>query len=64
MEQYNGTFDNSETSPSLKEIEKRLRKLGCTNEQVIRHLDQLTKSRTQPPKKEHSKNRSHQIDWP
>ena len=65
MEQYDDSFDNVETAPTVKEIEKRLRKLGCTKEQVSRHLDQVTKSRTQPTKQQKgSKNRPHRLDWP
>ena len=53
MEQYDDTFEPVDSPPTIKEIEKRLRKLGCTKEQVSRHLDQVTKSRT-----------PHTIDWP
>ena len=48
MEQYDDTFEPIESPPPIKEIEKRLRKLGCTKEQVSRHLDQVTKSRSAP----------------
>ena len=48
MEQYDDTFETVDAPPTIKEIEKRLRKLGCTKEQVSRHLDQVTKSRTAP----------------
>ena len=34
MGQYDDTFEREETPPTAKEIEKRLRKLGCTEEQV------------------------------
>jgi hypothetical protein len=64
MEQYDDTFESSETPPTIKEIEKRLRRLGCTKDQVSRHLEQVTKSRTQPGKEKRSKNRPHRIDWP
>ena len=48
MEQYDDTFEADEVPPpSIKEIEKRLRKLGCTKEQVKRHIEQVTKSRTE-----------------
>ena len=40
MEQYDDTFETVDAPPTIKEIEKRLRKLGCTKEQVSRHLDQ------------------------
>ena len=64
MEQYDDTFENEETSPSIKEIEKRLRRLGCTKEQVRRHLDQVTKSRTEPVSKMPKKHRTQGFDWP
>jgi hypothetical protein len=34
-----------ETWPTMEEIERRLRRLGCTKEQVRRHLDQVAMSR-------------------
>ena len=42
MEQYDalGTFEDAESWPTIEEIERRLRKLGWTKEQVRRHLDQ------------------------
>ena len=64
MEQYDDTFEPVNSPPTIKEIEKRLRKLGCTKEQVSRHLDQVTKSRTEPVSKKRSKNGPHKIDWP
>ena len=47
MEQYDelDTFEKAETWPPIEEIERHLRKLGCTKEQVRRHLDQLAMSR-------------------
>jgi hypothetical protein len=47
MEQYDelDTFENIESWPTIEEIERRLRKLGCTKEQVRRHLDQVAMSR-------------------
>jgi hypothetical protein len=63
MEQYDDTFEPVESVPTIKEIEKRLRRLGCTKEQVSRHLEQVTKGRTKPAPKR-SKNRPHRIDWP
>ena len=47
MEQYDelDTFENVESWPTIEEIERRLRKLGCTEEQVRRHLDQVAVSR-------------------
>ena len=64
MEQYDDTFETVDAPPTIKEIEKRLRKLGCTKEQVSRHLDQVTKSRTAPGSEKRNKNRQHKIDWP
>jgi len=64
MEQYDDTFETVDTPPTINEIEKRLRKLGCTKEQVGRHLDQVTKSRTAPVSEKRNKNRQHKIDWP
>ena len=52
MEQYDDTFEADEVPPpSIKEIEKRLRHLGCTKEQVRRHIEDLTKSRNEPVSK-------------
>ena len=39
-----------ESWPTIEEIERRLRKLGCTKEQVKRHLDQVAMSRTEAAK--------------
>jgi hypothetical protein len=64
MEHYDDSFANSDALPSVKEIEQRLRTLGCTNEQISRHLDQVAKSRTQPAERKPNKNRDHQLDWP
>jgi hypothetical protein len=58
MEQYDDTFETVDAPPTIKEIEKRLRKLGCTKEQVSRHLDQVTKSRTAPVSEKRNKNMS------
>jgi len=63
MEQYDDTFEPADDVPTIKEIERRLRRLGCTNEQVSRHLEQVTKGRTKPAPAR-SKNRPHRIDWP
>lgn len=62
MEQYDDTFETVDAPPTIKEIEERLRKLGCTKEQVSRHLDQVTKSRTAPVSEKRNKNRQHKID--
>ena len=59
MEQYDefDTFEKVESSPTrveswptIEEIERRLRKLGCTKEQVRRHLDQVALSRIEAAK--------------
>jgi hypothetical protein len=56
MEEYDelNTFEKGESWPTkveswptIQEIERRLRKLGCTKEQVKRHLDQVAMSRTE-----------------
>jgi hypothetical protein len=61
--QYNNhTVENAATSPSIKEIEKRLRKLRCTKEQVRRHVDQLAMSRTVPTKERRRKSRPKRFD--
>ena len=59
MEQYDelDTFENVESWPTIEEIERRLRKLGCTKEQVSRHLDQVAMSRIEAVR-EKSKPRS------
>ncbi len=64
MEQYDDTCETVDAPPTIKEIEKRLRKLGCTKEQVSRHLDQVTKSRTAPSARSVTRTRQHEIDWP
>ena len=51
MEQYDDTFEPADDVPTIKEIEKRLRRLGCTKEQVSHHLEQVTKGRTKPAPK-------------
>ena len=58
MEQYDDTFESVDAPPTIKEIEKR-RKLGCTKEQVSRHLDQVTKSRSARASEKRNKNRQH-----
>jgi hypothetical protein len=54
MEEYDefDTFEKIESGPTkveslptIEEIERHLRKLGCTKEQVRRHLDQVAISR-------------------
>jgi hypothetical protein len=44
------TFERVESWPAIEEIERRLRKLGCTKEQVRRHVDQVTMSRVEAAK--------------
>ncbi len=39
-----------ESWPTIEEIERRLRKLGCTKEQVRRHVDQVATSRIEAAK--------------
>jgi hypothetical protein len=39
-----------ESWPTIEEIERRLRKLGCTKEQVRRHVDQVAMSRIEAAK--------------
>ena len=52
MEKYDelDTFEEVESWPTIEEIERRLRKLGCTKEQVRRHLDQVVMSRVEAAK--------------
>jgi hypothetical protein len=65
MEQYDDTFEADEVPPpSIKEIERRLRQLGCTKEQVRRHIEHVTKSRTEPGGTTRGKKRPHMLDWP
>ena len=39
-----------ESWPTIEEIERHLRKLGCTKEQVTRHLEQVAMSRIEAAK--------------
>jgi hypothetical protein len=64
MAHYDDSFDNSDALPTIKEIEQRLRTLGCTKEQISRHLDQVAKSRVHPAEQKPSKHRDHLLDWP
>jgi hypothetical protein len=41
---------NVESLPTIEEIKRRLQKLGCTKEQVRRHLDQVVMSRVEAAK--------------
>jgi hypothetical protein len=64
MEQHDqDAFDDLETLPTIKEIEKRLRKLGCTKEQVRRHVEQVAMSRTEGAKEKRSRPRPKGFDW-
>ena len=64
MDQYDDRLEAAEAAPPIKEIEKRLRKLGCTKEQVRRHIEHVTRSRSEPVNKKRGKNRPHRLDWP
>jgi hypothetical protein len=69
MEQYDefdilNTSEKVENWPTIEQIERRLRKLGCTKEQVKRHLDQVAMSRLEPPKEKRTRARSNAVDWP
>jgi hypothetical protein len=57
MENYDREPEQAELLPTIKEIEVRLRKLGCTREQVRHHVDQVTVGRQIPerPKRKHRK---------
>ena len=66
MEQYDesDTFEKVESWPTIEEIERRLRKLGCTKEQVRRHLDQVAMSRSEAARGKPRKHRPKALDWP
>ena len=65
MEQYDEIdFENVESWPTIEEIKRRLRKLGCTKEQVRRHLDQVATSRIEAASEKPKKHRPKAIDWP
>jgi hypothetical protein len=57
MEQYEefDAFEKIESWPTIEEIERHLRKLGCTKEQVRRHLDQVATSRIEASAREKSR---------
>jgi hypothetical protein len=61
MEKYDyDTFDQAEFVPTIKAIEVRLRKLGCTKDQVRLHVEQVTLGRQvpeRPPKRSRRKRR-------
>ncbi len=50
--------------PIAREIERRLRKLGCTKDQVKRHLDQVAMSRIEAAKEKRRSARTKAVDWP
>jgi hypothetical protein len=50
FEKVEGWPTKAESWPTVEEIERRLRKLGCTKEQVKRHVDQVTMSRIEAAK--------------
>ena len=66
MEQYDelDTFESVESWPTFEQIERRLRKLGCTKEQVRRHLDQVAMSRIEAAREKPRKHRPKAVDWP
>lgn len=69
MEQYDepdrlDTFEKVESWPTIEAIERRLRKLGCTKEQVKRHLDQVALSRIEAVKRKAQKVKPKAVDWP
>ena len=45
FEKIESWLTKAESWPTIEEIERPLRKLGCTKEQVRRHLDQVAMSR-------------------
>ena len=57
FEKVESKLTRIESWPTMEEIERRLRKLGCTNEQVRRHLDQVAMTRIEAAR-EKSKPRS------
>jgi hypothetical protein len=65
MEEYDelDTFEKVESWPTIEEIERRLRKLGCTKEQVRRHLDQVAMSRIEAVRAK-PKPRRRPVHWP
>jgi hypothetical protein len=64
MEQYDHhTFEDAKAGPSIKAIKNRLRKLGCTKEQVQRHMDQVALTRTAPAEERRKKPRPKGLDW-
>jgi hypothetical protein len=64
MEEYDelDTFEKVESWPTIEEIERRLRKLGCTKEQVRRHLVQVAMSRIEAAREKPKPRRA--VDWP
>ena len=69
MEQYDepdrlNAFEKVESWPTIEQIERHLRKLGCTKEQVRRHLDQLAMSRIEAAKEKGRRPHHNAVDWP
>jgi hypothetical protein len=65
MEEYDelDTFEKVESWPTMEEIERRLQKLGCTKEQVRRHIDRVAMSRIEAAR-EKLKARRRPVHWP
>ena len=69
MEQYEepdrlNALEKVESWPTIEQIERHLRKLGCTKEQVRRHLDQVAMSRIEAAKEKRRRPRHNAVDWP
>jgi hypothetical protein len=69
MEQYDepdrlNAFEKVESWPTIEQIERRLRKLGCTKEQVRRHLDQVAMTRIEAAKERRRRPHHQVVDWP
>jgi hypothetical protein len=69
MEKYDepdrlNTAEKVESWPTIEEIERRLRKLGCTKDQVKRHLDQVAMSRIEVAKEKRRRTCTKAVDWP
>src|SRR5271169_3295457 len=57
-------FEKVESWPTIEQIERHLRKLGCTKEQVRRHLDQVAMSRIEAAKEKRRRARHNTVNWP
>ena len=64
MDHNDDRLEAAEAAPPINEIEKRLRKLGYSKEQVRRHIEHVMRSRSEPVNKKRGKNRPHRLDWP